>query len=92
MFDAWVAVHFVGQRVEIPGLAASLAVVLAAKIENLVLECFVAVPAVRGEDTAVFQRYSVFAFVDPNKGDIIWPITKFSCAVECADGDPRKPC
>lgn len=36
MFDAWMAIHFVGQWVEIPGLAASFAIVLATQIQNLI--------------------------------------------------------
>lgn len=46
MLDARVTVHLVGQRVDIPGLVPSLAIVLATEIENFVLESLVAVPAV----------------------------------------------
>lgn len=75
MFDAWMAIHFVGQWVEIPGLAASFAIVLATQIQNLIFESFIAVPTVSGEDAAVLHDDPVLAFVDPKERDIIGSIT-----------------
>lgn len=75
MFDTRVTVHFVGQRVEIPRLAASFAIVLTAQIEDLMLESFVTVPAVPGENATVFHDDPMLAFVDPKEGDVVGSIT-----------------
>lgn len=75
MLDARVAVHFVCQRVEIPGFAASLAIMLPTQIEDLIFECFIAVPTVSGEDAAVFHDDPVLAFVDPKERDVVRTIT-----------------
>jgi len=53
MFDARMAVHFVGQGIDIPGLSIGLSIMLAAKVEDFVLESLIAVPAVTREDTVV---------------------------------------
>lgn len=67
MLDAWVAVHLVGEGIDIPRLSIGLSVVLAAKVEDFILESFITVPAVTREDTAVLKNVSRFALVNPNE-------------------------
>lgn len=91
MLNARVAVHFVGQRIDIPGLSIGLPIMLAAKIEDFVLESFVTVPAMTREDTAILEDMSRLAFVDANERNIVRSITQFSGTVESADGNPTGP-
>lgn len=67
MLDAWMAVHLVGERIDIPGLSIGHSVVLAAKVEDFVLESFITVPAVTGEDTAILKNVSGLALVNANE-------------------------
>jgi hypothetical protein len=62
--------------------------VLAAEIQYFVLEGFVAVPAMAGEDAAVAK--GLRALVNSNDGYVVWAIAKLSCAVHSTDRDPGK--
>ena len=64
MFDAWMAVDLVRQRVNIPGLSISHSIVLTAKIKNFVLQSLITVPAVTGKDAAVLEDLPRLAFVN----------------------------
>ena len=86
MPDAGMAVDFVGYWVHRPELPGSVSIVLAAKIDNLVFERFLAVPAIAGDDTAVSGN--LLALVDTEKRYIIWSIAKLPCAVHSTHSDP----
>jgi hypothetical protein len=80
------AVYFISQGVKKPRLFASFPIVLAAKIQNFVLEGFVTVPAVGREDAAITK--GLRALIDPNDGHVVWTIAKLSCTVHGAHRDP----
>lgn len=86
MPDAGMAVDFVGYWVHRPELPGSVSIVLAAKIDNLVFERFLAVPTIAGGDTAISGN--LLALVDTEKRYIIWAIAKLSCAVHSTHSDP----
>lgn len=65
MPDAGMADDSVGDWVRRPELPGSSSIVLAAKIENLVLERFLTIPAIAGDDTAVSEN--LLALVDTKK-------------------------
>jgi hypothetical protein len=79
-------VDSVGDGVCRPRVSGSIAVILATKVENFVLECLFAIPAVSGQNAAVSDKF--LAPVDSEKGDIIWAIAKLSCTVHGANGNP----
>jgi hypothetical protein len=79
-------VDSVGDGVCRPRVSGSIAVMLATKVENLILECLFAIPAVSGQNAAVSKN--LLAPVDPEKGDVIWAIAKLSCTVHGANGNP----
>lgn len=86
MPDAGMAVDFVGNWVHRPELPASISIVLAAKIDNLVFERFLAVPAITRDDAAISENS--LALVDTEKRYIIWSIAKLPRTVHSAHGDP----
>jgi hypothetical protein len=86
MPDAGMAVDFVGYWVHRPELPGSVSIVLAAKIDNLVFERFLAVPAIAGDDTAISG--DLLALVNTEKRYIIWAVAKLPCAVHSTHSDP----
>lgn len=63
---------FVGQRIHRPWLSTGFSIVLATKIQNLVSEGLVAIPAVTRENAAIF--HCQLASVDSNNGNVVWSI------------------
>lgn len=86
MSDAGVAVDSVSNWVYRPKLPGSSSVVLAAKIDNFVFECFLAIPAITRTDAAISGN--ILALVDTKKRYIIWSIAKLLCTVHSAHSDP----
>jgi hypothetical protein len=74
MFDAWMALDLLRQRINIPRLSIGLSIVLAAKVENFVLQSLITVPAVSRKNTAILEDLSRPALVDAYERDIVWSI------------------
>lgn len=83
--DTGVAVDLVGDGVDGPELA-SIAVVLATQVDNLVLECLLTIPTISRNYAAIPSNFP--ASVDTKEGDIIRTIAKLPRAVHHTNSDP----
>jgi hypothetical protein len=80
------AVDFISQGIKEPRFFASFSIVLAAKIQDLILECFVAVPTMARENATITKGLG--PLIDSDDRHIVWAIAKLSCAVHGADRNP----